>query len=277
MLGQNKSLKQNLAVLHSFVGTGPISTDIDKKHDNNYIAIARLIHVKRQMMTVQQQAFPTLDLTVDEISNLPAALREKIKVALGDQIKEPKRWVLVGAETAEQATIMRKTVKAVGQITQQRRAALSAGNIEKLVDLYLEGEKRAEIDEEIELDNARLRAKYLSETKSYTAAKIRSLSLKAKPKNKSEPASRWKREKKIFAIRHRGSDFFPCFQFADGSPLPVIKTVLTQLPDDMTPWQIAFWFASGNGWLDGKAPQEALSDVKSVLGAADRMRETAIG
>lgn len=228
-------------------------------------------------MAVDQQVLPVLYFTADEISELPARLREKIEVALDDKTNEPKKWVLVGAETDQQATIMRKAMKTVGQITQQRRTALSLSNIEKLVDIYLEGEQRAEVDEDIERDNAELRATYLLETKSYTAAEIRSFSPKAKPKNKSEPASRWKREKKIFAIRHSGRDLFPCFQFADGLPLPVIQKVLARLPDGMTPWQIAFWFASGNGWLDGIAPQEALNDVESILDAADRMRELANG
>lgn len=228
-------------------------------------------------MTAQQQALPTLDLTADEIAKLPVALREKIKAALGADAKEPKRWVLIGAETAKQATIMRKTVKTVGQIAKQRRAAMSEDNIAKLVDLYLEGEERAEVDDEIELDNAELRATYLLETKSYTASDIRARSTKAKPKNPSEPASRWKRENRVFAIRHAGSDLFPCFQFADGAPLPVIKKILTKLPEDMTPWQIAFWFASDNGWLDGKAPQNALSDMEGVVNAAEQMNETAIG
>ena len=66
-------------------------------------------------------------------------------------------------------------------------------------------------------------------------------------------------------------------QFADGNPLPVIKEVLKRLPDGMTPWQIAFWFQSGNGWLDGRSPEEALGDEDAVLNAADRLREPAIG
>lgn len=220
---------------------------------------------------------PTLDLSAAEIAKLPAALREKIKAALGDDGKEPKRWVLVGADSAKQATIMRKTVKTVGQIARQRRQALSEDHIERLVDLYLEGEERASVDDDIELDNAELRAHYLRETACYTAADIRSRSPTTKPKNPSEPASRWKREKRIFAIRHHGSDLFPCFQFADGEPLPVIKKILASLPADLTPWQVAFWFSSGNGWLDGKAPEAALSDVEAVLTAAERMGETMIG
>ena len=99
----------------------------------------------------------------------------------------------------------------------------------------------------------------------------------SKLSNSSEPASRWKREKRVFAVRAGSARLFPRFQFADGYPLPVIKEVLKCLPDDMTPWQIAFWFRSGNGWLDGRSPEEALDDEDGVLNAAERLREPAIG
>ena len=96
-------------------------------------------------------------------------------------------------------------------------------------------------------------------------------------RNPSEPASRWKREKRVFAVRAGRSQLYPRFQFADGNPLPVIKDVLRRLPEDMTPWQVALWFWSGNGWLDGKSPEEALSDEAGVQNAADRLSEPALG
>ena len=170
-------------------------------------------------MAVSSQGLPALDLTTEEIEKLPSALRKKIEAALGENRPVPQRWLLVAAATAKEARVMRKTVKAVGQIVGQRREALSEGNIQRLVDLYLEGEARAEVDDEIELDNAELRADYLKTTRLYNAADIRARSSRAKPKNPSEPASRWKREKRVFAIRHDGNDLFPCFQFADGAPL----------------------------------------------------------
>lgn len=212
-------------------------------------------------MSTIDPAQPTSDLT----ANRTTAAIEDIKATIEEL-------------NAADAIIMRKTVKTVTQILPQRRSALREGNIEKLVDIFLEGEERLEVDEDIDLENAKLRATYFSDTKPYTAAEIRAFRAPGKmPKNKSEPASRWKRENRIFAIRKNGVDYFPRFQFVDGAPLPLIKKVLKQLPDDMTQWQIAFWFASGNGWLDGIAPQDALGDEEGVLLAAQRMRETAIG
>ena len=163
------------------------------------------------------------------------------------------------------------------RIVGQRRKEMTERNIEALVDLYLEGEERADVDRELEQDNAELRARYLREVPTYTAVDIHELMHGSKLSNLSESASRWKREKRVFAVRAGPAQLFPRFQLADGYPLPVIKEVLKRLPDDMTPWQIAFWFRSGNGWLDGRSPEEALGDEAGVLNAAERLREPAIG
>ena len=55
---------------------------------------------------------------------------------------------------------------------------------------------------------------------------------------------------------------------ADGQPRRVIKDILAQMPRWATPWQIALWFASGNGWLDGATPEERLDAPGEVVAAA---------
>ncbi|OED44206.1 hypothetical protein AB833_02285 [Chromatiales bacterium (ex Bugula neritina AB1)] len=217
-----------------------------------------------------------LDLSADEVEDFSPPLHAKVEDELSRAGKKVSRWVLIGAETARQAALMRNTYKAVARIAAERRAALSEKHIEGLVDLYLEGEQRAEIDNAIERDNAQMRARYLKETPAYTAAEIRQ-HCNAAPTNPSEPASRWKREKRVFAIRFKGGDLFPHYQFSDGEPLPVIRKVLKLLPAGMTPWQIAFWFESGNGWLDGRAPQDSLNDPQALTEAARNMADSAIG
>ncbi|MCY4549385.1 MAG: hypothetical protein OXC28_13555, partial [Defluviicoccus sp.] len=135
---------------------------------------------------------------------------------------------------------------------------------------------RARVETELTVDNARLRADYLRETPLLTAAGIRAASGLG-PRNRSEPASRWKREGRLFAVRRSGIDLYPAFQFADGSPLPPVKAILAALPAGMTGWQTALWFASSNGWLGGAAPQERLSDPEAVVAAAGRPCGPAVG
>ena len=227
-------------------------------------------------MAERSEALPVVELTTDEVERLSSRLQEETKEARRSQGKQ-QRWILIGAGSRREAAVIRTTAAMARRIVGQRRKEITERNVEALVDLYLEGEERAEVDGEIEQDNAELRARYLLEVPTYTAAEIHELMHGSQLRNPSEPASRWRREKRVFAVRGGRAQLFPRFQFADGNPRPVIKEVLKRLPDDMTPWQIAFWFRSGNGWLGGKSPEETLGDEDGVLYAADRLHEPAVG
>ena len=222
---------------------------------------------------------PAVELTPEEVEGFSARLREKVKASscLRGKRQQLRRWILIGTQSEQEAAFMCATATMAGRILDQRRMELTERNIEALVDLYLQGEERADVDRELEQDNAEQRAEYLREVPTFTTADIHKLMHGSQLSNPSEPASRWRPEKRIFAVRNGRAQLFPCFQFADGHPLPVVKQVLKRLPDDMTPWQIAFWFQSGNGWLDGRSPEEALGDVDGVLNAAECLRDPAVG
>ena len=85
------------------------------------------------------------------------------------------------------------------------------------------------------------------------------------------------REGRVFAIQDGEKDLFPAFQCADGQPLPIIKKILKALPDYLSPWQTAFWFESGNGWLDGEIPQECLKNESDLIDAAEQLAKPEIG
>ena len=230
-------------------------------------------------MTELPLTTPAIELTPDEVERFPARLRKKIEAGNGPRDKKHRlqRWILIGAASRQEAEVMCATATMARRIVGKRRKELTERNIEVLVDLYLDGEDHAAVDRELEQENAELRARYLREVPTYTAADIHELMHGSQLSNPSEPASRWKREKRVFAVQIGRHQRFPRFQFADGHPRPIIKEVMKRLPVDMTPWQTAFWFWSGNGWLHGKSPEEALSDEEGVLNAADRLRNPAIG
>lgn len=227
-------------------------------------------------MVNMAHAIPTVELTLDDLNAFPDRTRERIVVAEG-QGRPPAQWLLVGTRSRRQGVVMRRVLETVERIAEQRRDALTESRIEALVDLYLEDEGRTDFDREIERDNAKLRAQYLMETRTWTASDIHEYVHGRKLANPSEPASRWRREGKVFAVRSGRVRLFPRFQFADGRPRPVVGEILKRLPDDMTSWQIAFWFEGGNGWLDGRAPEDALDDRDNILMAADRSREMHAG
>ena len=125
--------------------------------------------------------------------------------------------------------------------------------------------KKADVYLRIARKNAESCARYLRTADLYA------------PEDIQGPSAKWKREGRVFAIQHNDEDLFPAFQFADGKPLPIIKKILKALPEDMSPWQTAFWFKSSNGWLGGKTPQECLKNESKVIDAAEQLALPMIG
>ena len=212
-------------------------------------------------------------LAEDDISALPDSLREQVA---GAAVESHRDWTLIGTPDAELTELLQRVVARLPSMAAMHRQALTERNIELMIESILPDMPRADIWAQLEIDNARLRADYLQETRMLTGSEIRTGS-GLNPKNASEPASRWKREGRIFAVRHGGRDLYPAFQFSDGQPRRVIKDVLAQMPRWSTPWQIALWFASGNGWLDGATPEERLDAPGEVVEAALRLATPAEG
>ena len=125
--------------------------------------------------------------------------------------------------------------------------------------------KKADVYLRIARKNAEMRATYLQTTELYT------------PEDIQGPSAKWKHEGRVFAVHDGEKDLFPAFQFADGKPLPVIKKILEVLPDYLSPWQTAFWFESGNGWLGGKTPRECLKNESKVIDAAEHLGNSVVG
>ncbi|QWF62991.1 hypothetical protein KM864_18500 (plasmid) [Ralstonia solanacearum] len=100
----------------------------------------------------------------------------------------------------------------------------------------------------------------------------------APPKNKSQPASDWKRRDRIFSVSRSGREYFACYQFdAMYEPLPVIREVLKAFGDVADPWMLAAWFHYPNAWIAGVdgapvAPKDALDRRDDVVHAALQRR-----
>lgn len=105
---------------------------------------------------------------------------------------------------------------------------------------------------------AEARHEFLTEVPLLTSAEVGSL-LGSTAKNLSAMASRLKREGKLFAVPHRGTDYFPAFQIAKGQPHPAIEAVL-QAFETESPWTVALWFQAPSGWLGGERPIDRLHD-----------------
>lgn len=117
--------------------------------------------------------------------------------------------------------------------------------------------------------NAEARAALIRDHGALTSAQIHDL-YGTNARNKAALATRWRNEGKILGVDYRGERLYPAFQFAaDGRPHSVIASVLSLFGPDTGEWQIALWFVTPNGWLDGKRPIDIMiSDPDAVVEAA---------
>jgi hypothetical protein len=79
--------------------------------------------------------------------------------------------------------------------------------------------------------------------------------------NPSSQPNRWKKAGLLFAVQHKGTDYYPLYALDPRNsykPYPAVASVISTLKDK-DPWGLAFWFASLNGYLGGKRPQDLLA------------------
>lgn len=90
--------------------------------------------------------------------------------------------------------------------------------------------------------------------------------------NPSAQPNKWKKEGLIFAIRHRGIDYFPSYALDPAvgyRPVKALAKVLSVL-SEKDDWGLAYWFASINSFLGGKRPQDMIAkQPERVLAAAE--------
>jgi hypothetical protein len=99
--------------------------------------------------------------------------------------------------------------------------------------------------------------------------------------NPSAQPSKWKREKRIFSLPLKGTDYYPAYGMDPGTdrPLKALGEVIKAFGSAKDDWGLAYWFSSANSFLGGKRPQDLLaSDPKAVLAAVqDELEPVAHG
>ncbi|MBB5578042.1 MULTISPECIES: hypothetical protein [Rhizobium] len=186
--------------------------------------------------------------------------------------------MVVLVETPNRAVrdTIRDIVEHVPAIVEARQSKLTDEAIDALVSVYMRAPPSAEAERLLYDSNAKARARFLENWPSFTSKELADIAGHGS-KNKSMTASRWKTKGKVFSVKHGGSEYFPAFQFDDGQPIETIGQVLTRLGEKKSGWQLAFWFTSPNGWLDGKRPVDVLANGNAVTQAAAREAEDIIG
>jgi hypothetical protein len=175
----------------------------------------------------------------------------------------------VDPKTAEATvSVLRQVAEMMPTLLEKRRVQKWDALIEALTpDVVLSPTKVVEA----EMKSAAM-TQILTSQDFVTTADIARLG-KFSAKNPSSQPNRWKRMGQIFAVHHRGSDYYPLYALdpADGyRPRGIVADVLRLFGDSKDSWGLAFWFGSVNSYLGGLRPQDVLTGSPEPLLRAAR-------
>jgi len=216
-----------------------------------------------------------LDLIVEGKAVTGKRIQEALSAAFDERLGGMGELFFI-TEGGDLSPVIAKVIVQAPQAVRARRGAFTEAHLDALVDVYLAHDPLAGPLAEIERDNAEAQARFIETVKCYSAEEVAALAGHAAA-NRSATATRWKSQRAIFGVRRLGRDRYPAFQFQDGRPRKVIGKALKALPEGMSPWQTALWFASPNGWLEGAAPMDRLGDEAALVVAATREGDDWVG
>ncbi|MBB3394873.1 MULTISPECIES: hypothetical protein [unclassified Rhizobium] len=206
--------------------------------------------------------------TEQELQRFANAVAE---IAFGDSVILRLHRNLSGAGKESVKTFADALVRVSGSVEENRLEAAIGKLAEVLLPDELEDARGV-----LAADNLALRDRFVQELPQLNSIDVGKQS-GSSAKNSYATAARWKKNGEIISVQHRGSEFFPAFQFQDGRPHPTIKQVLAALPQSMTAWQKALWLVSSNGWLEDAAPIDLLDNADALVAAAKKEHEEVIG
>jgi hypothetical protein len=120
----------------------------------------------------------------------------------------------------------------------------------------------------VERDTLGWRMRFISRYPQWTSAQIAQES-SSLAKNQPSTASRWTKDRRVFAIDFQGQKRFPRFQFQDGKPIPAVSEVLKVFPEHASGWDLAYFFTTPNANVSGRRPFELLkADPSRVVSLA---------
>jgi hypothetical protein len=149
--------------------------------------------------------------------------------------------------------------------------------LEELIEIITENlVAPSNIDVSMARRLAARRARLLKEF-GWTTAEELATANGSQAENRHALADNWKKRHQVFSVPHRDAkeglrEVFPLFQFEDHRPIKVVREIIEAFGERKSPWKLALWFTSNNGWLPNQArPVDLLTtSPNDVIEAARR-------
>ncbi|WP_449433577.1 hypothetical protein [Pseudomonas putida] len=181
-------------------------------------------------------------------------------------------YIEVKSNSSASVDLYIQALDMVGRLFAARLEKVADDSIQKIVEVFVPDKPVTSSKLKQALMIAKAKTAVLNSGDWITANDIAGLARFSTANPSSQP-SKWKREKRIFAVRHEGIDYFPIYGLDETSsyrPLPALKQVINVLEAMKDGWAMAYWFMSANGWLGGKRPQDLLVSAPDRVIAAAR-------
>lgn len=183
---------------------------------------------------------------------------------------------LIGVEDEAASHVLEGMMPLLGRLLSEKMIEVRARKMEQMVSFMTEQMLvPTAVDRQMAQRLATRHARILNEFGYFSGEQLADA-------NRSQAASRsalvdnWRKRGQVFAVRHpdattaRSREVYPAFQFDNHKPIKAVQAVLQAFGDRKSPWKLALWFTSNNGWLAGQArPVDLLpTQPEAVIQAA---------
>lgn len=203
---------------------------------------------------------------LDFITGSPKEIGRRLNQLDADQV------VAIGLEhvSAKEVGAIAETLARFAQLVHLGFARYERETLESLVEALVPRSPPTPTQLKEAAMQARARTAVLQEGNWLTTAQIAELA-GFSASNPSAQPNKWKRDGLIFAIRHRGVEYFPGYGLdpkTDYRPLKAMAKVIETFGASKDGWGLAYWFSSANSFLGGKRPQDVLAKQPDRVAAA---------
>lgn len=203
---------------------------------------------------------------LDFITGSPMEIGRRLHQLDADQV------VAIGLEhvSAKEVGAIAETLARFAQLVHLGFARYERETLESLVEALVPKAPPTPTQLKEAAMQAKARTAVLQEGNWLTTAQIADLA-GFSASNPSAQPNKWKRDGLIFAIRHRGVDYFPGYGLDPKTgyrPLKAMAKVIETFGESKDGWGLAYWFSSANSFLGGKRPQDMLAKQPDRVAAA---------
>lgn len=207
---------------------------------------------------------------------LKTALRPRVLEGSGSELRKyfqttDASGVAVVFQTKEQSILFAPVIRKIGEMLPEIVESRTEQKVNSLIEAFLPDialSESAIIEAQMV---AEAKAEVLRSGSFVAAAKIAKLAGYSS-KNPSAQPYKWKKDGAIFAIHHKGTDYYPLYALNPDDnyrPYSALAEIIKIFGKKKTGWGLSYWFEGVNSFLDDQKPKDLLAtDPKDVIAAA---------